>query len=110
MQMKKPNYNWFWITLGALFLIFLAYYIAFASGYYEAKVTRKATITQEKLEEFEEDVKDGKDIDIKDYVNNDNVDYSSPMSKLGTKIASGVDSFMSGAVTDFFNFLGRMFT
>lgn len=39
--MKKPNYNWFWFPLGGLFLVFLAYYIAFASGYYEAKVTRK---------------------------------------------------------------------
>ena len=108
--MKKPNYNWFWISLGGLFLVFLAYYIAYASGYYEAKITRKATITQEKLEQFEEDVKDGKEIDINDYVENDSIDYSSPVSRLGNGISSGIDSLMGGGVTDFFNFLGKMFT
>lgn|SRR5574344_268144 len=108
--MKKSNYNWFWITLGGMFLIFLAYYIAYTSGYYEAKVTRKATITQEKLEQFEEDVKEGKEIDIKDYVQNDSIDYSSPVSRLGNNISSGIDSLMGGGVTDFFNFLGKLFT
>lgn len=42
-----------------------------------------------------------KEIDIKDYISNDNVDYSSPMSRLGTTISSGIDTFMSGGVTDF---------
>jgi hypothetical protein len=110
IKVKKPNYSWFWLPLGILFLVFLAFYIAYSSGYYEAKVNRKATITQEKINEFEKDVKDGKEIDIKDYVDNDYVDYSSPVSKLGTKIAAGIDTFMDGGVTDFFNFLGTMFT
>ena len=108
--MKKPNCRWFWILLSCSFLAFLAYYIAYSSGYYEAKVTRKATITEEKLQEFEDDVKEGKDVDLKDYVSNDSIDYSSPVSKLGNGIARGFDSFMSGGVTDFFNMLGELFT
>jgi hypothetical protein len=108
--MKKPNYSWFWLILGGFFLTFLAFYIAYSSGYYEAKVQKKATITQEKITEFEQDVKDGKEIDLKEYVNNDYIDYSSPVSKLGNKLASGIDMFMDGGVTDFFNFLGTMFT
>src|SRR5574344_1228521 len=107
--MKKKNYNWFWLTLCGLFLVFLAYYIAYSSGYYEAKVNRKATITQEKLEEFEQDVKDNKEIDLKDYLDSDFVDYSSPVSKIGSNIAQGIDSVMDGGVTDFFNFLGQLF-
>ena len=108
--MKKPNYNWFWFSLCFSFLVFLAYYIAFSSGYYEAKVTRKSTITEEKLEEFESDVKDGKEVDLKDYINNDFTDYSSPVSKLGNGLSSGIDAFMGGGVTDFFNMLGSLFT
>lgn len=108
--MKKKNYNWFWIALGSLFLVFLAYYIAYASGYYEANVSRKATITQEKLEQFEEDVKDGKEIDVSDYVQSDSIDYSSPVSNLGNSISSGIDSLMGGGVSDFFDFLGKLFT
>src|SRR5574344_1090369 len=107
--MKKQKYNWFWFILICSFVIFVAYYIAYSSGFYEAKVSRKTTITQEKLNEFENDVKNNDQIDIKDYVNNDYVDYSSPLSRLGGSISSGIDTFMDGGVTDFFTFLGTLF-
>lgn len=107
--MKKKKYNWFWVILACSFIIFVAYYIAYSSGYYEAKVSKKATITQERLEEFENDVKNNTEIDLKDYVDHDDVDYSSPLSRLGGNISSGIDSLMDGGVTDFFNFLGTLF-
>ena len=62
------------------------------------------------VKEFETDVKEGKDIDIKDYVENDFVDYSSPMSKVGSKLSSSIDNFMNNGFSDFFNFVSRLFT
>ena len=56
--MKKKNY--FFNILFVLFIIFMALYIALESGYYDVKMGRKATITEEKLAEFEQDFKDGK--------------------------------------------------
>jgi hypothetical protein len=106
--MKKNK--WFTVILGILFICFLGLYIAYRSGYYEAKVSRKAIITEEKIKEFEQDVKDGKDINIKDYVNDTHYDYSSPMSRLGNSIATKIDKIMGGGVSDFFNFLGMLFT
>ncbi|MBR1416373.1 MAG: hypothetical protein IJ572_00955 [Bacilli bacterium] len=108
--MEKKKVNYFWWIISALFLIFLAYTIAYESGYYEANISRKSKITEEKMEEFEQDVKDGKEIDIKDYVENDFVDYSSSMSKIGNKLASSIDSFMQGGLSDFFELLGKLFT
>ncbi len=107
MEKKKKNY--FWFILSTLFIIFVAYMVAYNSGYYEANMSRKSKITEEKLQEFEQDVKDGKEIDIKDYVENDFVDYSSSFSKLGNKFSSSIDTFMDSGLSDFFEFLGRLF-
>ena len=107
--MEKKRRNYFWLLLGGLFLVFIAYMVAYNSGYYEANMSRKTKITEEKLQEFEQDVKEGKDIDVKKYVETDFVDYSSSMSKLGNKLSSSIDSFMDSGLTDFFEFLGRLF-
>ena len=108
--MPKKKFNWFKFILSTLFIIFLIYYLAYSSGYYEAKINKKTILTKEKIEEFENDVKEKKEIDIKNYVNNDYIDYSSTISKIGNKISSGIDSFMDGGVSDFFDFLSRLFT
>ena len=108
MEKKKKNY--FWTILSILFFIFLAYYIAYSSGYYEANISRKSKITEEKIQEFENDLKEGKEIDIKDYVSNDSIDYSSFMSKVGSNISSSLNNFMEGGLSDFFNYLGKLFT
>lgn len=107
--MEKKKNNYFWLILGALFLMFVAYTIAYDSGYYEANISRKSKITEEKLQEFEQDVKEGKEIDVKDYVETDYVDYSSSMSKLGNKLSSSIDTFMDSGLSDFFELLGKLF-
>lgn len=107
--MKKKKSNWFLNILGICFIIFVALYIAQASGYYEAKIAKRSVITSEAIKEFENDVSLGKEIDIKDYVSSDYVDYSSPMADLGSKLGSGIDKIMDGGITDFFKFLGNLF-
>ena len=107
--MKKKKFNIWWFLFSIFFLSFTALTIAYESGYYEANVSRKSQITNEKLKEFEEDIKNGKEIDIKNYVDNDYIDYSSKMSKLGNNLASGIDNFMESGLTNFFEFLGRLF-
>ena len=107
--MEKKKRNYFIYILVSLFIVFSAYMVAYNSGYYEANISRKSKITEEKLQEFEKDVKDGKEIDIKDYVENDYVDYSSSLSKLGNKLSSSIDTFMDTGLSDFFEFLGKLF-
>lgn len=107
--MEKKKNNYFGLILGSLFIVFVAFIIAYNSGYYEANISRKSKITEEKLQEFEQDVKDGKEIDVKDYIENDYVDYSSSMSKLGNKLSSSIDSFMDSGLNDFFKLLEKLF-
>lgn len=105
MKTKNP----FFKILFVFFLIFIALYIALESGYYDIKMGRKATITEEKLKEFEQDVKEGKEIDLKDYLTEDYVDYSSAVSRIGSKIGTGLDKLMDGGIEDFLNILGSLF-
>lgn len=107
--MEKKKKNHFLSLLSILFIIFAAYMVAYNSGYYEANISRKSRITEEKLQEFERDVKDGKEIDIKNYVENEYVDYSSSLSKLGNRFSSSIDTFMDSGLSDFFEFLGKLF-
>ena len=90
-------------------LLFIALYIALEAGYYDVKMGRKATITEEKLKEFEQDVKDGKNIDLKDYLTKDYIDYSSGVSRFGSKIGTSLDKLMDGGIKDFLELLGSLF-
>lgn len=107
--MKKKT-NWFLVLLSFSFIIFLAFYIALESGYYEAKVTKKSIMTEEKIMEFEQDVANNEPIDINKYVTTDYVDYSSPASRAGQKVALVFEKVMDGGISDFFGFLGGLFT
>ncbi len=104
---KKPNY--FFIILSILFIIFVSYIIAYNSGYYELEVSKKARLTEEKLNEFEDDVRNNLDVELKDYISDDYIDYSSAMSKVGNNLSSVVNNFIENGLTDFFNTLGKLF-
>ena len=58
------------ITL-TLFLFFLCVYIAQATGYYEVDMYRKTALTNEAMSRFEKDVKDGKILKAKEYLEPD---------------------------------------
>ena len=107
MPKRKPNY--FFIILSIIFIIFVSLSIAYESGYYEANISRKSKITQEKIEEFERDVKEGKEVDLKDYIDNDYVDYSSKVSKIGSKISNSIDNFMESGLSNFFDVISKLF-
>lgn len=103
---KKNNSKLFWYPFIILLLIFIALTIALESGYYETKISQKVTLTAEKIAEFENDVKNGEQIDIKDYLDSEYVDYSSKTSDLGVKISQNIEKFMTKGIANVFHFLG----
>ncbi len=109
MEKKKKN-NWFLKLIGVLFVIYLSLTIAINTGYYEAKVNEKTIITEENMKKFEEDVKNGKEIDINDYIGETVKDYSSNTSKAGIKLAKVVEKFMAEGITDMVDILKKLFT
>ena len=106
--MKKKN-NYFFIIMGSLFIIFVSYVIAYNSGYYELSNSRKAIVTDERIEEFEKDISKGENVDIKNYISNDSIDYSSKMSKVGNNISNVINNFIENGLGDLANVLGKLF-
>ncbi len=103
---KKIFHGFIWF----LFLSFLVLYFSQANGYYEDLNNKKATLTEEKIKQFEKDVKDGKEIKVENYVVNMKKDYGNAVSNFGlytsktfakyfqkglNKIFGGVDKVVS---------------
>ena len=107
--MKKKKNNYFFIILGMLFTIFVSYIIAYNSGYYEMSNLRRARIVEEKKEEFEEDIKNNENVEIKDYISDDYIDYSSTMSKVGNSLSNSNNKFIETGLSDFINTVGKLF-
>ncbi len=76
---KNIFHGFIWL----LFFSFLVLYFAQAGGYYEDLNNKKTYLTEEKIKQFEEDVKDGKEIKVENYVVNLKKDYGNKVSSFG---------------------------
>ena len=80
-----------------IILIYISAYYTANSGYYEYHLQEKTYLTNEKIKEFERDVKNNENIDVKDYLVYEEVNYTNRLTNLvygmsdnGNKIARKV--------------------
>ena len=109
MESKKKG-SIFLKILAVLFILYLSLTIAISSGYYEAKLSEKTTITDEAMKQFEEDVKAGKNVDIKDYLTDIKKDYSNGATKLEIEFSMIVEKFMSKGINEMVHIFKILFT
>lgn len=105
---KKLCSKIFSLIFFTLLISFAAIYISSATGYYEFEQHKKMTLTEEKIKEFEKDVKDGKEIDIKEYVINDIPNYENNVSKLGSLISLQLENFIQNGLESTFKFFNKL--
>ncbi len=96
------------ITL-VFFITFLINYFQVESGNYKNTANQKTILTEEKIKEFEEDVKNGEYVDIKNYTETNYIDTSTPITDIGYSIGEGVNDFINNKVVKFFNYIGSFF-
>ena len=108
--MKKTKTNLFIKVLSILFFVYISLYIALESGYYETKISKKTSITAESIEKFEQDIKDGKPIDLETYTYNETKDYSNNTTDVAIYLGEKVEKFMSTGISDVFNVIKTLFT
>ncbi len=106
---KKKKANWFLRILFCFAIMYVAILIAFESGYYENKMSNKATLTKEAMEQFEADVANGEVVDIKEYLNHEKEDYSNSVTKIGNKLSNGLSDVMTKGISGVFNVLKGLF-
>ena len=96
--MKKKN-NWFKKFLSTAFIIFMGLYISSVSGFYEAKLSNKVALTDEAIKRFEQDVSDGKMVDVASYVVDDYKDYSNKFTDVGEKMSDAITKVLSEGIS-----------
>lgn len=99
----------FHILIWILFISFLVLQLAYDNGYYEDLNEKKTRLTEEKIKEFEEDVRNGKKIDVNNYIVEIDKNYNNRISDFGlitskviattfkwsmNKLFSGIDKMM----------------
>lgn len=93
----------FWFTM---FLIFLTLYVSQATGYYEYEQARKSNFTKEQIEKFEQDIKDGKEIDIQEYMTNTNKNYQNKLSSSALSISEFISKYTKLGIEKIFTVIG----
>ena len=109
--MKQKNVGSLFLKLlGILFVLYLSLTLAINTGYYEAKLSQKTAITNEAMKRFENDILEGKDVNITDYITDVHQDYSNQTTKAGSFFSSFVESFMSKGIKEIVNVFKLLFT
>ena len=73
-----------------VFLLFLILYF-FGSNMFQSDITLKRNLTISQIEKFENDIKNGKEIDLNDYIIKDK-SYDNIITNTNNKISNAIES------------------
>lgn len=91
-----------------LFLSFLVLYFAQANGYYEDLNNKKSSLTEEKIKQFEKDVKNGKEIKVENYVVDIKKDYDNNVSSFGLFTSKTFAKYFKIGINGIFGGIDKM--
>lgn len=107
-EKKKIIYKIFKKIFLGIFIGFSVLYFSQATGYYEYRLHEKVVLNQEQIEKFEQDIKDGKNIDIDEYTVEEVKDYSNSISNIGLKISDNIGETVKKSINSIFKYLSKM--
>ena len=93
-------------TILCLFLLFIGLYITQALGYYEFTNAKKTTLTNSAIERFENDVKSGKKLDTKNYIEAEK-HYNNMLSNASLTISNAIETTFNTLMNTLFNELAK---
>lgn len=73
-----------------LFVLFVSLYVTQATGYYEFSNSKKSTLTNEAIKKFEQDVKSGKKIAAKNYLEEEK-QYNNKISNASLALSKSIE-------------------
>lgn len=96
------------LFLWLIVIVFISSYLISSSGYYEYTMQQRTVMTSEKIKEFEEDVKNNEEIDLKKYLEEDNMDYSNKFSNLVYSISDNSNKLAKKLIKTLFKKLSYL--
>ena len=95
------------IIIGTLFILFIGLYFTQTTGYYEFEQKKITSLTEEQIKQFEQDVKDGKNIDIKNYVDYGKKNYNNKISNASLSLSRKIEDTVTKGIEYLFNAVGK---
>ena len=108
MKDDKLIIRLFRISFITLLVIFLGLFIANNTGYYSFSAINRKQLTEEQIKKFEEDVKNGVDIDINNYLEENIISYKNNISSLGYNISNITSDLIKEGIYKIFNLFGDL--
>ena len=105
---EKAFNNIFKIIFIILFLIFITIYFSQSAGYYDFELHKKSILTKEKMEQFEKDVAEGKDVRLENYLVDTRQDYSNKASNLGYFLSKNIGKYVKDGVENTFKMINKL--
>lgn len=106
--MKMNKKTTFKLILVVVFLAFLITYVISMSGYYEYELSNKRIMTEDKMKQFEEDVKNNESIDLNDYVVNTHTDYTNKFTRTVTDMSFTLNKYLKKSIESVFKVINKM--
>ena len=104
--MKKKK--WVSVLFIGITIIFVCSYVVSQSGYYEYSMQSRKNLTEEEIKQFEQDVKEGKDVDITDYLKEKETDYTNTLTRTTVKISTKVNDCLKAGIESIFKVLNQL--
>lgn len=86
---------------------FLVVYFSELTGYYEYQNYKKSALIEAQIEQFENDVASGKEIDMSKYLIVENKNYNNTLSNLASNLSDGISNIVKSGVDKTFKFLSK---
>lgn len=102
--MKK---NLFKYGMLLIIILFLGLYFIYSNGYYEKLQNDKMILTNNQIEQFEEDLKNGVDITLESYLDND-INYQTKTGGFSLKISNKVENIVDSTIKFIFRSLSNI--
>ena len=95
------------ILIIIIFIFLCSYYIS-NSGYYEYELREKTTITNEKIKQFEKDLQNNKKVDLVDYLDPEERNYSNKLSNMMYELSDNSNKLFRKCLKHFFKKINKM--
>ncbi len=92
----------------ALLMTYITLYFSQVTGYYEYQQSQKVLFTEDQIKQFEQDVNNGVNLDINEYIKNDDVNYENSISKLGLNISDLIGETLKTSIESTFTYLSKL--
>ena len=91
-----------------IIIVFIFSYMIERSGYYEYNLQEKKNMTEDEIKKFERDIEMGKNVDVKDYLNEVTTDYSNNLTRSTSTFSLNLNRYLIKTISSVINIFSKL--